>query len=61
MLKATLSVLLLNAAQNVSAVTLESTAEVTLESRRAPRLSPKEVNELIDRDLETNAYEIGNG
>lgn len=68
MLKATLSVLLLNAAQNVAGLTLQDTVQETVDApepkvmaRRAPKLTRQELNALADAEIAQDIYDIGNG
>ena len=58
MLKTTLAVTLLTAAQNALALTLEVLPEG---SERPPKLTKDQLKELVNAELATGMYDIGNG
>ena len=68
MLRATLSVLLLNATQNVAGLTLQDKVQETVDApeskimtSRAPKLTRQELNALANADIAQEIYDIGNG
>ena len=58
MLKTTLTVTLITAAQDAFALTLEALPEG---GERPPKLTKEQLRELVNAELATEMYDIGNG